>query len=169
MMWEFGEQMLIKGFIAWDLYVIVKLAIVEAGKGSQHAVLDEIRDEHIDSIPLQCYQGCAKNIGDGYGSEPCQTFPHVNLIEEEEGYQEVHEGEHLSHDEVHGGTSENEDDHGLGDDATHIDVNRDEFKELLDTVGEHEDVDGIENVLTEENRYTCPCLNPMPEWITKNT
>ena len=47
--------MLVKGFIAWDLYVIVKLAIVETGEGSQHAVLDEIRDEHIDSIPLQSY------------------------------------------------------------------------------------------------------------------
>ena len=76
----------------------------------------------------------------------------MNSIEGQEGYQEVHEGEHLS-----------------CDDATHIDVTRDEFKELLDTVGEHEDVDGIENVLTEENRYTCPSLNPMPEWITKNT
>ena len=100
MMWEFVEQMLVKGFIAWDLYVIIKLAIVETGQGSQHAVLDEIRDEHIDSIPLQSYQGCAENIGDEYGIEPCQTFLHVNSIEGEEGYQEVHEGEHLSCDKV---------------------------------------------------------------------
>ena len=46
----------------------------------------------------------------------------MNLIEEEEGYQEVHEGERLPHDEVHGGTFENEDDHELGDNATHIEV-----------------------------------------------
>ena len=45
----------------------------------------------------------------------------MNLIEEEEeGYQEVDEEEHLSCDEVHGGTSKNEDDHGLGDDTTHL-------------------------------------------------
>ena len=41
----------------------------------------------------------------------------MNSIEEEEGPQQVHEGEHLSRD---GGTFENEDDHGLGYDATHI-------------------------------------------------
>ena len=71
MMWEFVEQMLVKGFIASDLYVIIKPTIVEAGKGSQHAVLYEIRDEHIDSIPLHSYQECVEKIGDGYGGEPC--------------------------------------------------------------------------------------------------
>ena len=81
----------------------------------------------------------------------------------------MHEEKHLSCDEVHGGTSENEDNHGLGDDATHIDVTRDEFEELLDTVGEHEEVDGIEEVLVEENRDTCPSPDPTPEWFTKNT
>ena len=126
-------------------------------------------DEHIDSIPERSYQGCAENIGDGYGSEAWQTFPHVNSTEEEEGPQQVHEGEHLSHDELHGGTSENEDDHGLNDDATHIDVTRDDFEELLDTMGEHEDVDHINDVVVEENRDTCPGPNPTPEWFTKNT
>ena len=43
-----------------------------------------------------------------------------SIKEEEEGYQEVHEGEHLSCDEVNGGISKNEDDHGLGDDTTHL-------------------------------------------------
>ena len=76
----------------------------------------------------------------------------MNSIEGQEGYQEVHEGGHLS-----------------CDDATHIDVTRDEFKELLDTVGEHEDVDSIEEVLAKENRDTCPSPDPMSEWFTKNT
>ena len=44
MMWEFVEQMLVKGFIASDFYVTVEHAIVEAGKGSRHTVLDEIVD-----------------------------------------------------------------------------------------------------------------------------
>ena len=61
--------MLVKGFIASDLYVTVELTIVKSGEGSQHTILDEIVDEHIDSIPLQSYQGCAENTGDGYGSE----------------------------------------------------------------------------------------------------
>ena len=91
----------------------------------------------------------------------------MNSIEEQEGYQEVHEGEHLSCDEVHGGTSKNEDDHRLGDDATDIDVIRDEFEELLDTTAEHKDVDGIEKVLAKENRDTCPSPDPMLEWFTK--
>ena len=155
--------MLVKGFIASDLYITIEHAIIEAREGSQHAVLDGIGNEHMNSIPLQFYQGCAENIGDGYGVEPCQTFPHVNLIKEEEGYQEVHEGEHLSCAKVHGGTSEHEDDHRLGDDATKIDFTRDEFEELLDTMGEHEDVDGIEEVLAEENRDTCLSSDPMIE------
>ena len=79
------------------------------------------------------------------------------------------EGEHLFHDELHGGTFENEDDYKLGDDATHIDVTRDDFEEFLDTMGEHEDVDHIKDVIVEENRDTCPSLDPMPEWFTKNT
>ena len=78
----------------------------------------------------------------------------------------MHEGEHLSHD---GGISENEDDHGLGDDATHIDVTRDDFKELLDTMGEHEDVDHIDEAVVEENKDICLGPNPTPEWFTKNT
>ena len=76
--------MVVKGFIASNLYVTVELAIVEVGEGSQRTVLDETVDEHIDSIPLQFYQECAENIRDGYGSEPWQTFPHVNSIEKEE-------------------------------------------------------------------------------------
>ena len=85
-------------------------------------------DEHIDSVPERSYQGCVENIGDGYGSEPWQTFAHVNSIEEEEGPQQVHEGEHLVDDTLHRGTSDNNhNDHGLGDDATHIDVTRDDF------------------------------------------
>ena len=88
------------------------------------------------------------------GSEAWQTFSHVNSTEEEEGPQQVHEGEDLSHDELHRGISENEDDHGLGDDATHIDVTRNNFEELLDTMGEHEDVDHIEDVVVEDNRET---------------
>ncbi|KAK9993410.1 hypothetical protein SO802_023113 [Lithocarpus litseifolius] len=169
MLWEVVEQMVVEGFITSELYVIVEPTIVEAGEGSQHTVLDRIVDEHIDSIPLQFYQGCTENTGDGYSNEPCQTFPHVNSTEEEEEPQEVHKGEHLSHDELHGGTSENEDDHGLGDDATHIDVTRDDFEEFLDTMDEHEDVDHIENVVVEANRDTCPSPDPTPEWFTKNT
>ena len=86
----------------------------------------------------------------------------MNSTEEEERPQEVH-------DELHRGTSENEDDHGLGDDATHIDVTRDEFEELQDIMGEHEDVDHIEELVVEENRDICPGPDPMPEWFTKNT
>lgn len=56
---------------------------------------------------------------------------------------------------MHEGTSKNEDDHELDDDATHINVTRDEFEELLDTMGKHEDFDGVEEVLAEENRDTC--------------
>ena len=146
--------MVVKGFIALNLNVTVEPTIVKAREGSQHTVLDGIVDEPIDSIPLQSYQGCIENIGDRYGSEPWQTFPHVNSTEEEEGPQEVHEGEHLSPDELHGGTSENDDDHRLGDDATHIDFTRDYFEELLDTMGEYEDVDHIEDVVVEENMAT---------------
>ena len=87
---------------------------------------------------------------------------------EEERPQQVHEGEHLSHDELHGGTSENKDEHGLGDDATHINVTRDDFKELLNTMGEHDNVDHIKDVVVEENRDTCPGPNPTSEWFTKN-
>ena len=64
----------------------------------------------------------------------------------------MHEGEHLADDELHRGTSDNNhNDHGLGDDATYIDVTRDDFEELLDTMGEHEDVDHIEDMVVEEN------------------
>ena len=151
---------MVKGFIVSDLYVTIEPAIVEAGESSQHTVLNETIDKHIDPIPLQSYQEYAENTGDGYGSEPWQTFPHVNSIEEEEGPQHVHEGEHLSHDR---GTSENEDDHGLGDNATHIDVTRDDFEELLNTMGEHKDVDHIEEVVVEENKDTCPGPDPTLE------
>ncbi|XP_075649720.1 uncharacterized protein LOC142620205 [Castanea sativa] len=144
MMWEIFEQMVVKGFFASDLYVTVEPTIVEAGEGSQHTVLDGTVDEHIDSIPLQSYQGYAENTGDEYG-------------------------EHLSHDELHGGTSEPEYDHGLGDDATDIDVTRDEFEERLETMGQHDDVDHIEDVVVEENRDTCPGPDPTPEWFTNNT
>ena len=81
----------------------------------------------------------------------------------------MHEGEHLANDELHRGTSENIDDHGLSDDATHIDVSRDDFEELLDTMGEHEDVDHIEDVVVEENRETCPGPDPTSEWFTQNS
>nr|POF10192.1 coatomer subunit gamma [Quercus suber] len=168
-MWEVVEQMVVKGFVASELYVTVEPTIIEAGEGSQHTILDGTIDEHIESIPLQSYQGCAENTGDGYSNEPWQTFPGVNSTEEEAGPQEVHEGEHLSHDKLHGGTFENEDDYGVADDATHIDVTRDDFEEFLDTMGEHEDVDHIEDVVVEENRDTCPGPDPTPEWFTKNT
>ena len=36
-------------------------------------------------------------------------------------------------------------------------------------MGEHEDVDGIEEVLAEENRDICPSPDPTSEWFTKNT
>ena len=58
------------GFIASNLYATVEPAIVEVGEGSQRTILDEIVDEHIDSIPLQFYQEYAENTGDRYGSEP---------------------------------------------------------------------------------------------------
>ena len=70
---------------------------------------------------------------------------------------------------MHRGISENEDDHRQGDDATHIDVTRDEFEELLDIVGECKDVDHIEEVLVGENRETCLDPNPTPKRFTKNT
>ena len=48
-------------------------------------------------------------------------FQAVNSIEEEEGPQQVHEGEHLADDELHRGTSDNnQNDHRLGDDATKL-------------------------------------------------
>ena len=172
MMWEMVAQMVALGFIASDLYVTVEPAIVEAGEGSEHTVFDGRIDEHIESIPERSYQGCEQNTGDGLfsGSEPWQTFGHVNSIEEEEGSHELHEGEHLPDDELHRGTTDNNlNDHGLGDDATQIDVTRDDFEELLDTIGEHEDVDHIENVVVEENRETCPDPDHTPEWFTQNT
>ena len=70
---------------------------------------------------------------------------------------------------MHGGTSENEDDHELGDDVTYIDVTRDDFKELLDTMGEHENVDYIEEVVVEANRGICLGPDPTSKWFTKNT
>ena len=70
---------------------------------------------------------------------------------------------------MHGGTSENEDDHELGDDVTYIDVTRDDFKELLDTMGEHENVDHIEEVVVEANRGICLGPDPTSKWFTKNT
>ena len=70
---------------------------------------------------------------------------------------------------MHGGTSENEDDHELGDDVTYIDVTRDDFKELLDTMGEHENVDHIEEVVVEENIDICLGPDPTSKWFTKNT
>ena len=70
MMWEVVEQMVVKRFVALELYVTVEPAIVEAREGSQHTVLDGTVDEHIDSIPLQSYQWCVENTEDGYGSEP---------------------------------------------------------------------------------------------------
>ena len=87
MMWEMVAQMVARGFIASDLYVTVEPATVEAGEGSEHTVLDGRVDEHIDSIQERSYQGCVENTRDGYGSEPWQTFAHVNSIEEEEGPQ----------------------------------------------------------------------------------
>ena len=33
-------------------------------------------------------------------------------------------------------------------------------------MGEHEDVDHIEDVVVEENRETCPDPDPTPEWFT---
>ena len=62
--------MVTRGFVALDLYVTIEPAIVEAGDGSQHIVLDGRVDEHMDSIPLQFYQRCTKNIGDRYDNEP---------------------------------------------------------------------------------------------------
>ena len=79
----------------------------------------------------------------------------------------MHDEEHLTDDELHRGTSDNnQNDHRFGDDATQIDVTRDDFEELLDTMGEHEDVDHIEDVVVEENRETCPDPDPTPEWFT---
>nr|POE60549.1 hypothetical protein CFP56_71167 [Quercus suber] len=110
MIWEVVEQMVVKGFVASELYVTVEPTILEAGEGSQHTVLDGTIDDHIESIPLQSYQGCAENTRDG-----------------------------------------------------------DDFEEFLDTMGEHEDVDHIEDVVVEENKDTCPGPDPTLEWFTKNT
>ena len=81
---------MVKGFIVSNLYVTIELAIVEAGESSQHTVLNETIDKHIDPIPLQSYQEYAENTGDGYGSEPWQTFSHMNSIEEEEEIGRAH-------------------------------------------------------------------------------
>ena len=69
MMWEVAAQMVARGFVTLDLYVTIKPATVEAREGSQHTVLDGRVDEHMDSIPLQFYQRCAKNLGDRYDNE----------------------------------------------------------------------------------------------------
>ena len=53
--------MVARGFIASDLYVTVEPATVEAGESSEHTVLDERVDEHIDSIPERSNQGCVEN------------------------------------------------------------------------------------------------------------
>ena len=55
MMWEMVAQMVVKGFVASELYVTIEPAVVEAGEGSQHTVVDGTVDEYIDSIPLQSY------------------------------------------------------------------------------------------------------------------
>ena len=52
MIWEVVEQMVVKGFIASDLYVTVEPTMVEAGEGSQRTILDETVDEHLDLIPI---------------------------------------------------------------------------------------------------------------------
>ena len=52
--------MVVKEFIASDICVTVEPAIVKARKGSQCTVLDEIVDEHMDSIPLQSYSKVCK-------------------------------------------------------------------------------------------------------------
>ena len=49
------------------------------------------------------------------------------------------------------------------------DVTRDDFEEVVDTMGEHEDVDHIEDVVVEGNRDTCLGPDPTQEWFTKNT
>ena len=122
MMWEMVAQMVARGFIVSNLYVTIEPATVEAGEGSKHIVLDGRVDEHINSIPERSSQGCVESTGDGYGSELWQTFAHANTIDQEEGPQQAHEGEHLADDKLHRGTSDNNhNDHGLGDDATHID------------------------------------------------
>ena len=41
--------------------------------------------------------------------------------------------------------------------------------QFYNTMGEHEDVDHIEDVVVEENRDACLCPDPMPKWFTKNT
>ena len=61
MMWEMVAQMVTRGFIASDLYVTIEPAIVEAGEGSEHIVLDGRVDEHIESILERSYQGCVEN------------------------------------------------------------------------------------------------------------
>ena len=61
MMWKIVSQMVARGFIVSDLYVTIEPATVEAGKGSQHTVLDGRVDEHINSIPERSYQGCVEN------------------------------------------------------------------------------------------------------------
>ena len=48
MMWEVVGQMVVKGFVTSELYVTIEPAIVEAGEGSQHTILDGTVDEHID-------------------------------------------------------------------------------------------------------------------------
>ena len=50
MMWEVAAQMVARGFVALDLYVTIEPATVEAGKGSQHTVLDGRVDEDRKSV-----------------------------------------------------------------------------------------------------------------------
>ncbi|KAF3975351.1 hypothetical protein CMV_001386 [Castanea mollissima] len=58
---------------------------------------------------------------------------------------------------------------GLGDDATDIDVLGMSCEELLETMGEHDDVDHIEDVDVEEKRDTCPGTDTTTERFNKNT
>ena len=71
MMWEVVEQMVVKGFVALELYVTVEPATLEAGEGSQYTVLDGRVDEHIDSIPERSNQGCVEKIGRASVGKEC--------------------------------------------------------------------------------------------------
>ena len=52
MMWEIFGQMVVKGFVASELYVTIEPTIVDTRRGSQHTILDGNVNEHIDLIPL---------------------------------------------------------------------------------------------------------------------
>ena len=68
MMWEMVAQMVARGFITSDLYIVVEPATVEAGEGSQHTILDgststQYQKDLIKGVQRTQEMGMAVNCG----------------------------------------------------------------------------------------------------------